>query len=91
MANTSVITVLGRIEDWKLEWAGRIRCTLCLSIGDLHLTANRETLPLEIENGHWVRARVLLRRGTPESTRLLSVTVVQAEEVPPTSWTPCPP
>ena len=85
---TSVITVIGRIEDWKLEWAGRIRCTLCLSIGDLPLTANRDTLPLEIRNGTWVRARLMLRRGTPEPTRLLSVTVVQPEEVAPTSWTP---
>ncbi|HAL39087.1 MAG TPA: hypothetical protein DCP03_13665 [Polaromonas sp.] len=85
----SVITVLGRIEDWKLEWAGRIRCTLCLSIGDLPLTANRDTLPLEIQNGSWVRARVLLLRGSSGSpTRLLSVTVVQPEEVAPTSWTP---
>src|SRR5659263_146050 len=55
----SVITVIGRIEDWTLGWAGRIRCTLCLSIGDLPLTANRDTLPLEIQNGRWVRARVL--------------------------------
>lgn len=87
--HTSVITVIGRIEDWTLEWAGRIRCTLCLSIGDMPLTANRDTLPLEIENGCWVRARVLLRRGSSGSPmRLLGVTVVQLEQIAPTSWTP---
>ena len=87
--DTSVITVLGRVEDWTLEWAGRIRCTLCLSIGDLPLVANRDTMPLEIQNGSWVRARLMLRPSSHGSaTRLLSVTVVRPEQPVPTSWTP---
>lgn len=86
---TAVITVIGRVEDWSLEWAGRIRCTLCLSIGDLPLTANRDSLPLDIQNGSWVRARLLLRPGSPAAaTRLLGVTLVQPEQRAPTSWTP---
>lgn len=88
--NASVITVLGRVENWTLEWAGRIRCSLRLSIGELPLTGNRDTLPLEINNGSWVRARVLLRRGSPGSaTRLLSVTTVRPKKSDPTaSWLP---
>lgn len=86
---TSVITVIGRVEDWRLEWAGRIRCTLCLSIGDVPLAANRDTLPLEIQNGSWVRARLLLRPGSPgNATCLLGVTLVRPEQSAPTSWTP---
>lgn len=87
--HTAVITVIGRVEDWSLEWAGRIRCTLCLSIGDVQLTANRDSLPLDIQNGSWVRARLLLGPGSPgNATRLLGVTVVRPEQSAPTSWTP---
>lgn len=88
----SVITVIGRIEDWTLAWAGRIRCTLCLSIGDVALIANRDSLALHIQNGHWVRARLMLRRGRSDpsgiSTLLLSADIIWPHQPNPTAWTP---
>lgn len=83
---SSVITVLGRVEDWSLEWAGQIRCTLCLSIGDVPIAANRDSLPQEVRNGAWVRAKLLQRRGS--AMRLLGVKVVTPEPGMTTAWTP---
>lgn len=83
----AVITLLGRIEDWRLHWAGRISCTLCLPFGDVPLTANRDTLPLEIQVGSWVRARLLLRHSAPPL--LLSATDVKMNRWDPTTaWLP---
>ncbi|MDZ4208463.1 hypothetical protein [Rhodoferax sp.] len=88
----TVITVIGRIEDWTLAWAGRIHCTLCLSIGDVPLRANRDSLPIEIQNGHWVRAKLMLRRGSSDpsgiSTLLLSSSLIRPRQSNPTAWTP---
>lgn len=88
----TVITVIGRIEDWTLTWAGRIHCTLCLSIGDVPLRANRDSLPIEIQNGHWVRAKLMLRRGRSDpsgiSTLLLSSSLIRPRQPNPTAWTP---
>ena len=88
----TVITVIGRIEDWTLTWAGRIHCTLCLSIGDVPLRANRDSLPLDIQNGHWVRAKLMLRRGRSDpsgiSTLLLSSSLIRPRQPNPTAWTP---
>ena len=88
----TVITVIGRIEDWTLTWAGRIHCTLCLSIGDVPLRANRDSLPLEVQNGHWVRAKLMLRRGSSDpsgiSTLLLSSSLILPRQPNPTAWTP---
>jgi hypothetical protein len=58
----SVITVLGQVQDWTLGWAGRISCTLRLSIGDIPLVGNRDTL-LAVDNGTWVRATLMRRHG----------------------------
>lgn len=88
----TVITVIGRIEDWTLAWAGRIHCTLCLSIGDVPLRANRDSLPIEIQNGQWVRAKLMLRRGSSDpsgiSTLLLSSSLIRPRQPNPTAWTP---
>lgn len=88
----TVITVIGRIEDWTLTWAGRIHCTLCLSIGDVPLRANRDSLPLDVQNGHWVRAKLMLRRGRSDpsgiSTLLLSSSLIRSHQTNPTAWTP---
>ena len=88
----TVVTVIGRIEDWTLAWAGRIHCTLCLSIGDVPLRANRDSLPIEIQNGQWVRAKLMLRRGSSDpsgiSTLLLSSSLIRPRQSNPTAWTP---
>jgi hypothetical protein len=99
--HSSVIVVVGRIENWTLAWAGRIRCTLCLSIGELVLNANRDSMSLEIRNGHWVRAKLMLRRSGADSggsgefgkgegiaTSVLSMAKVSPELDAPTSWVP---
>lgn len=99
--HSSVITVVGRIENWTLAWAGRIRCTLCLSIGEIVLNANRDTMSLEIRNGDWVRAKLMLRRSSNDSggsgeigpdedsaASMLSVSKVRPELDAPTCWVP---
>lgn len=91
----SAITVVGRIEDLDYQWARRIHCTLCLSIGDVRLTATTDTLPLEIENGTWVLARLELKASESDntasvwpSTRALRVEALKPDLMAPTSWTP---
>ena len=77
-----VITVLGRVQDWTLHWAGRISCTLRLSIGSISVAANRDTLPLEIQDGSWVRARLELNEeSSGPATTLLSASVLGPDEV----------
>ena len=82
-----VFTVIGQIHSWHLRWAGRIECVLRLSIGDLVIRANRETLPLEIGVGHWVRAKLMHRHDDGSAMHVLSA----VETVPApgeTSWVP---
>ena len=82
-----VFTVIGQIHSWHLRWAGRIECVLRLAIGDLVIRANRETLPLEIGVGHWVRAKLMHRHDDGSAMHVLSA----VETVPApgeTSWVP---
>src|ERR1035437_10401236 len=44
--HASVITVFGCIENWQLAWAGRISCTLRLSIGEIPLFTDRKSTRL---------------------------------------------
>lgn len=91
--HSAVITVLGQVQDWTLQWAGRIHCTLRLSIGDIPLSANRDSMPLEIGQGSWVRAQLLLRPASSGATAcLLSAThgkLIKGE--PSTAWLPTQP
>jgi hypothetical protein len=90
--HASVITVFGCIENWQLAWAGRISCTLRLSIGEIPLFTHRGKLPLEIQNGSWVRARLMLPRGVagPDAQALLfeAVEVKLKKNDPTTAWWP---
>ncbi len=90
---TSLVTVMGRLENLKLNWGGQQRCTLHTSIGDLPLQANRETLPPEISNDSWVQVTLRLRRGVtdPEqsNTNLLRVVAGKLSKGDPTTaWVP---
>ena len=84
----STVTLLARVEDWTLRWAGRITCDLHLSIGVLPVIANRDTLPLDIRNGDWVRAKFLRRYGPPAELKLLRATQFYPDSSEPTSWIP---
>ena len=82
-----VFTVIGQIHHWQLGWAGRIDCRLRLSIGDLALRANRDTLPMEIGNGSWVRVKLLSPHGYTSAMHVLSA-VATAPAPGETSWVP---
>jgi len=82
--------VLGRIERIDLGWAGRMECTLRLSIGRLVVRLNREQLG-DIDEGSWVHVR--LRRGRDTSgprPRVLSLRLAAPELLREgqTAWAP---
>ena len=82
-----VFTVIGQIHHWHLGWAGRIECGLRLSIGNLALRANRDTLPMEIGNDSWVRVKLMHRHDEDSAMHVLSA--VSTVPVPgETSWVP---
>ena len=82
-----VFTVIGQIHRWRLGFAGRIECGLRLSIGDLVLHANRDTLPIEIGNDSWVRVKLLHRHDDDSAMHVLSA-VATAPAPNETSWVP---
>jgi len=59
-----VTYVLGRIERIDLGWAGRMQCTLQLSIGCLVIRVRRDQFG-DLAEGSWVHVR--LRRGFDKS------------------------
>ncbi len=83
----SVFTVVGQVHDWRLGFAGRIDCTLRLSIGDLALSANRDTLPLDLGDGDWVRAKVMHRHDGSDAMSLIRARP-NAPAPGQTSWVP---
>ena len=82
-----VFTVIGQIHRWHLGWAGRIDCGLRLSIGDLVLRANRDTLPMEIGDGNWVRVKLLSPHDDTSAMHVLSA-VATVPAPGETSWVP---
>ena len=82
-----VFTVIGQVHHWHLGWAGRIECGLRLSIGDLALRANRDTLPMEIGNGSWVRVKLMHRHDENSVMHVLS-SVATVPAPGETSWVP---
>ena len=82
-----VFTVIGQIHHWHLGWAGRIECSLRLSIGDLALRANRDTLPMEIGNDSWVRVKLMHRHDEDSAMHVLSA-VATVPAPGETSWVP---
>jgi hypothetical protein len=84
----SALTVIAQVADWKLGWAGRITCDLHLSIGALPVVANRDSLPLDVQNGDWVRARLLRRHGPPRELKLLGAIRVHPHCGQPAAWIP---
>ena len=82
-----VFTVVGQVHHWHLGWAGRIACGLRLSIGDLALRANRDTLPMEIGNGSWVRVKLMHRHDENSVMHVLS-SVATVPAPGETSWVP---
>lgn len=83
-----IFTVIGQVDDWKLGFAGRIRCTLRLSFGELQLSANRDTLPIDtIGGGDWVRAKLMHRHDEGVAMHVIGAvaTVPTPDE---TSWIP---
>lgn len=57
----TVTTLLAQVQRVDLGWAGRLRCRLQTSIGELSVAGNRETVPLDLTCGEWVRVRVMRR------------------------------
>ncbi len=55
----TVSVVLARIVRMEMGWAGRVRCRLKMSVGEVTVTGNRETIPLSLNEGDWVRVRVM--------------------------------
>ena len=82
-----VFTVIGQIYQWQLGWAGRIECGLRLSIGNLALRANRDTLPMEIGNDSWVRVKLMHRHDEDSAMHVLSA-VATVPAPGETSWVP---
>ena len=82
-----VFTVIGQVHHWHLGWAGRIECGLRLSIGDLALRANRDTVPMEIGNGSWVRVKLMHRHDNDSAMHVLSA-VATVPAPGETSWVP---
>jgi hypothetical protein len=90
---TSLVSMMGRIENLKLQGCGQQRCTLSTSIGDLQLQANRESLPMEFGNGSWVEVKLRLRRGLTDpaqsNTSLIRAAAVKLSKGDPTTaWVP---
>jgi hypothetical protein len=84
-----VATMLGRVQDWTFVWPGNIKCTLVLSIGEVSIATNRDYLPIEVQNGDWVHAKLLFDRGTGSSARLLKAVLVRRQSADPTTcWLP---
>ncbi len=82
--------VLGRIERIDLGWAGRMQCTLQLSIGRLVIRLRRDQLG-DLAEGSWVHVR--LRRGFDKSQPQPIVFSIQAAapallEQGDTAWAP---
>lgn len=85
----SVTTVFGTIVAWELGWAGRIYGHLRLSVGDVHITANRDTLPLHLGVGSSVRVRVMRTHSDDDpGLRVFGTVNAAAWEPSQTSWTP---
>lgn len=82
-----VTTVVGQVLDRQLGFAGRIGCTLRLSIGDLALRANRDTLPLHIGNGDWARLELMHRHDDDPALHVINAIATSAS-VGETSWLP---
>ena len=87
----SVFTLIGQVHDLKPGWSGRIGCTLRLSVGDLALRANRGTLPMDIVNGTWIRAKLIQQheqddKGGPALHVLSAIATVPAPGE--TCWIP---
>lgn len=59
----TVSLLLARIVRFDLGFAGAVRCRLRLSVGDVTVTGNRETIPLSLNEGDCVRVRVMRRYG----------------------------
>lgn len=66
----TVSVVLARIVRMEMGWAGRVRCRLKMSVGEVTVSGNRETIPLSLNEGDWVRVRVM-RRYTKESLHVM--------------------
>ena len=82
----SVFTVIGQVGNWRLGFAGRIQCTLCLSFGDLQVSANRETLSIDtIGEGDWVRVRLMHRH---DGTMQVIGAIAAGPTAGDTSWVP---
>lgn len=82
----SVFTVIGQVHHWQLGFAGRINCTLRLSAGDLALSANRDTMSLDIADSTWVRAKLMHRHDDGPSMHVISA--VATHSGPTNSWVP---
>ena len=72
----SVTSVLGQVQRIELGWAGRRTCQLQLSIGSLSIQANRETLPVDLQSGQWLKLRLLQTHGQ-ESPTVLSAKLAE--------------
>jgi hypothetical protein len=84
-----VLTLLGQVQDWKLEILGRISCTLVTSFGSIRLNGNRDKL-LDLVDGDWIVAKILLKRHDASNcTSIFDVKrVTMQPSDPTTAWVP---
>src|SRR4051812_26920009 len=69
-----VSTVLARIVRVDLGLAGNVRCRLKLSLGEVTVYGNRDTIPSSLREGDWVRVRAMRRwREDPAPLRVMSL------------------
>src|SRR5471032_2011441 len=76
----TVSAVLAQIVRIELGFAGLVRCRLKLSVGELTIHGNRDSIPLSLNGGDWVRLRVLrTHREGSESLRVMSIIATTPE------------
>lgn len=82
-----VWTLIGQVQRLDLGWAGRVRCTLKLSIGRLTIVGNRESIPVDAQSGEWLRIKA--RRAYEGSADELHViSAIRTMPNSTTAWVP---
>jgi hypothetical protein len=86
----SVWTLLGQVQRIDLGWPGRLRVRLRLSVGELNIVGNRESIPLDAKEGEWLRVKVRRSYAVPQRNepelRVLAARVVEPDL--PSAWLP---
>jgi hypothetical protein len=84
----TVSLFLAQIVRIDLGFAGNVRCRLKLSIGEVTVCGNRETVPLLLNEGDWVRVRVMRRYGEEEADSLRVMRMIPTMPECGAAWLP---